>query len=84
MKIWTFVLALCLSLVGFHADAKRMGGGKSVGQQSNNVTQQQAAPAQNVAKPAAAAPAAAAVGRHVGRPGSWPWTGLVGEFLGHG
>eukprot|EP01036_Dinobryon_divergens_P044450 gene44450-59315_t len=29
MKIWTFVLALCLSLVGFHADAKRMGGGKS-------------------------------------------------------
>jgi predicted lipid-binding transport protein (Tim44 family) len=57
MKIWTFVLALCLTLVGFHADAKRMGGGKSVGQQSNNVTQHQAAPAQNLVKPAA--PAAA-------------------------
>ncbi len=57
MKIWTLVLALCLSLVGFHADAKRMGGGKSVGQQSNNVTQRQAAPTQNAAKPAA--PAAA-------------------------
>jgi len=57
MKIWTLVLALCLSLVGFHADAKRMGGGKSVGQQSNNVTQRQAAPTQNAAQPAA--PAAA-------------------------
>ena len=71
MKIWTFVLALCLSLVGFHADAKRMGGGKSVGQQSNNVTQQQAAPAQNVAKPAAAAPAAAAAPK-------WPWGAMLG------
>jgi predicted lipid-binding transport protein (Tim44 family) len=71
MKIWTFVLALCLSLVGFHADAKRMGGGKSVGQQSNNVTQQQAAPAQNVAKPAAPAPAAAAAPKR-------PWGAMLG------
>ena len=71
MKIWTFVLALCLSLVGFHADAKRMGGGKSVGQQSNHVTQQQAAPAQNVAKPAAAAPAAAAAPKR-------PWGAMLG------
>ena len=59
MKIWTLLLALCLTLAGFHADAKRLGGGKSIGKQSNNVTQREAAPAQNVAKPAAPAPAAA-------------------------
>ena len=71
MKIWTFVLALGLSLAVFHADAKRMGGGKSVGQQSNNVTQQQAAPAQSVAKPAATAPAAAAAPKR-------PWGAMLG------
>ena len=71
MKIWTFVLALSLSLVGFHADAKRMGGGKSVGQQSNNVTQRQAAPAQNAAKPAAPAPTAAAAPKR-------PWGAMLG------
>jgi len=71
MKIWTFVLALSLSLVGFHADAKRMGGGKSFGQQSNNVTQRQAAPAQNAAKPAAPAPAAAAAPKR-------PWGAMLG------
>ena len=71
MKIWTFVLALSLSLVGFHADAKRMGGGKSFGQQSNNVTQRQAAPAQNAAKPAAPAPTAAAAPKR-------PWGAMLG------
>jgi predicted lipid-binding transport protein (Tim44 family) len=71
MKIWTFVLALGLSLVGFHADAKRMGGGKSFGQQSNNVTQRQAAPAQNAAKPAAPAPTAAAAPKR-------PWGAMLG------
>ena len=71
MKIWTFVLALSLSLVGFHADAKRMGGGKSFGQQSNNVTQRQAAPPQNAAKPAAPAPTAAAAPKR-------PWGAMLG------
>ena len=69
MKIWTLVLAATLAIgAGFDAEAaRRMGGGKSVGQQSSNVTQRQAAPAapaQNAtnataAKPAAAAPAVA-------------------------
>ena len=67
MKFWAFILAMTLVMVGFNADAaKRLGGGKSVGKQSNNVTQREATPsapggaAQNAAKPApAAAPAVA-------------------------
>ena len=46
MKIWTLVLLAALALTGFNAEAaRRMGGGKSVGQQSSNVTQRNAAPA---------------------------------------
>ncbi len=64
MKIWGLILAATLAVSGFNADAaKRLGGGKSVGKQSSNVTQKEAAPAggaaQNAAKPAAPAPAAA-------------------------
>lgn len=61
MKLWTLVLMMALTLVGFNAEAaKRMGGGKSVGQQSGNVTQRQAAPAApGVTNAAAAKPAAA-------------------------
>ena len=74
MKIWsTFSLvALTVAMVftGADAEAKRMGGGKSVGKQSSNVTQREAAPA--AAKPAApaAAPAAAAPKR--------PWGAMLG------
>ena len=82
MKIWTFLLAGALMLtLGTDADAqRRMGGGKSFGKQSNNVTQRQAAPQQpaapaqsaNNAVPskAAAAPAAAAPKR--------PWGAMLG------
>jgi predicted lipid-binding transport protein (Tim44 family) len=65
MKLWSFVLAAALLAVGVQADAKRLGGGKSVGKQSSNVTQSQAAPAPAgatnaaAAKPATPAPAAA-------------------------
>ena len=68
MKFLSLVLAAALLVVGVQADAKRLGGGKSVGKQSSNVTQSQSAPtapagATNAAaaKPAtpAAAPAAA-------------------------
>jgi len=65
MKLWTLALSLALTLGGVNAEAKRMGGGKSFGQQSSNVTQRQAAPAapaapaQNAAAPAKPAPAAA-------------------------
>ena len=66
MKLWTLVAALALTLTGMGADAARLGSGKSVGKQSGNVTQREAAnpagPTQGVtnsaAKPAAAAAAA--------------------------
>ena len=72
MKFWSLLFAVFLLLVGVNAEAKRMGGGRSVGQQSNNVTQRQAAPAQNAVKPAApaATPPAAAPKR--------PWGAMLG------
>jgi len=46
IKQWSLVLMLALALVGHEAEAaRRLGGGKSVGTQSSNVTQRQAAPA---------------------------------------
>lgn len=59
MKIWSAILsavfAVTLILSGTAADAKRLGGGSSVGKQSSNVTQRQA-PATPPAAAAAAAP----------------------------
>ena len=74
MKTWsmkflslalTAVLAVTLSLAGQDAEAKRMGGGKSIGKQSPNVTQREATPggtnaAANSATKPATPPAAAA------------------------
>ena len=63
MKFWSLALSLALALGTVNVEAKRLGGGKSVGKQSSNVTQREAAPAapaQNAASPAKpAAPAAA-------------------------
>lgn len=81
MKLWTLILALGLALGSLNVEAaKRMGGGKSVGKQSGNVTQREAAPAapaapaQNAtnaaAKPGAPAAAAAAPKR--------PWGAMLG------
>ena len=79
-NLWSVLLVCALVVVSLDADAKRMGGGKSVGKQSSNVTQREAtpntpgAPAQNAntaaAKPATAAPAAAAPKR--------PWGAMLG------
>lgn len=80
-KIGSLLLVFALAVVSIDASAARMGGGRSVGKQSGNVTQREAtpsatpaAPAQNVnstaAKPAAAAPAAAAPKK--------PWAGMLG------
>ena len=60
MKFWTLIIALVLTLAGLNAEAARLGGGRSIGRQSSNVTQRQAAPAQGVARPAAPAPTAPA------------------------
>jgi predicted lipid-binding transport protein (Tim44 family) len=84
MKIWSTLLVVALTFTSLHAEAsKRLGGGKSAGQQSNNVTQREAAkpapastPAQNAApagQPSpAAAPAAAA------QPQRKPWGAMLG------
>jgi len=61
MKIWSAILAAVLAatmlLAYAPAEAKRMGGGGSVGRQSSNVTQRQATPpAQAPAAPAAQTP----------------------------
>src|SRR6218665_913279 len=79
MKLWSVVLVALLVLAHADADARRLGGGKSMGRQSGNVTQREAAtppaspgaPAQNAAKPATSPPAAAA-------PATKPWGAMLG------
>ncbi|MEO7159921.1 MAG: TIM44-like domain-containing protein [Polaromonas sp.] len=75
MKIWQVILsavfAVTLTLSGTAADAKRMGGGSSIGKQSSNVTQRQA-PANNATNsPAAPGAAAAAAPKK-------PWGAMLG------
>ena len=79
-KLGSILLVCAMALVSVQADAARIGGGKSMGRQSSNVTQREAAspapgaPAQSAtnaaAKPGAAAPAAAAPKR--------PWGAMLG------
>ena len=70
MKIWSLILTLVMVMASVDAEAaRRMGGGRSFGKQSSNVTQREATPASPAAptqnatnsavKPAGAAPAAA-------------------------
>ena len=75
MKIWTLAAAMLLTLTSLSAEAARLGGGRSVGKQSGNVTQREAAPAapaqgvtNTTAKPTApgAPPAAAAAPKRPG------------------
>ena len=72
MKMLTMILsavmALTLTFAGAEAQAARLGSGKSVGKQSSNVTQKQAAPATTPAAPAA--PAAVAPKK--------PWGAMLG------
>jgi predicted lipid-binding transport protein (Tim44 family) len=76
MKLWTLILASALAFTSLHADAsKRLGGGKSVGQQSNNATQNQAA---KPAAPAQAAPAAPAPAPAAAQPQRRPWGAMLG------
>ena len=75
-KLLPVLMALLLTFTVFDSEARRMGGGKSFGRQSSNVTQKkatppanQAAPAQSAAaRPGAAAPAAA----------KRPWGAMLG------
>jgi len=69
MKFWIFVLTLFLVLAGVNAEAARLGGGRSIGRQSSNVTQRQAVP-QRSAAPAPATPGITAPKR--------PWGAMLG------
>ncbi|MGZ5182221.1 MAG: Tim44 domain-containing protein [Ramlibacter sp.] len=89
MKSWTAILAAVLLVAHVQADAARLGGGRSVGRQSSNVTQRQAtrpapttpesAPAQQQsaqqARPATPPPAAPAPAPVAPRR---PWGAMLG------
>ncbi|MFZ4288475.1 Tim44 domain-containing protein [Variovorax sp. HJSM1_2] len=86
MKIWAMVLTAALALTTvLDADAaRRMGGGKSIGKQSNNVTQRESAgtppagaPAQNSAAAAPAKPATPAAATPAAAPKK-PWGAMLG------
>ncbi len=79
-KLVPVLMALMLMVTHFEAEARRMGGGKSFGRQSSNVTQRQATPpaapatpAQNAnaARPGTPAAAAAAAPKR-------PWGAMLG------
>lgn len=79
----TGVMALSLALISFDADAaKRLGGGKSMGKQSSNVTQREAAPSAPAAPAAgnaaqAAKPATAPAAGAAAAPKK-PWGAMLG------
>lgn len=79
MKIWSAILSAVLvtvmALAGTSAEAKRLAGGKSVGKQSSNVTQREAAPGgANSATNSAAKPATPAAAPAPKR----PWGAMLG------
>jgi len=78
MKKFLFILMLAataLSLTVTDAEARRLGGGGSIGRQSQSVSRQ--APAQQQAAKPAAAPAAAPATATPPKPGI-PWRGILG------
>jgi len=77
------VVASTMTMTAFDAEAKRLGGGGSIGRQSNNVSRQATPPApSNAARPAAApAPAAGAPAVTPPKPGI-PWKGIAGGLIG--
>jgi predicted lipid-binding transport protein (Tim44 family) len=77
--IGLMVAVSAMSVILPVAEAKRMGGGSSIGRQSQGVSRQQAAPAQNqAAAQKQAAPAAAP--QAAPKPAS-PWRGILGGAL---
>jgi len=76
-KFVNLFLVLVLSLGGLNAEAKRMGGGRSMGQQSGNVTQREAVkpgvPAQQIAPAGVNKPATPAAA-----PAKRPWGAMLG------
>ena len=79
MKLWSWVLVAMLAFVSFDSEARRMGGGGSIGKQSGNVTQREAVkpatpPAQNQQAAPATQPGAGAAAAAPKR----PWGAMLG------
>ena len=73
MKLWSVILVAALAFAHADADARRMGGGKSTGKQSSNVTQREAGgPAAAPGAPAQSANSNAAPARQPGAPAANP------------
>ena len=82
MKLWSVVLVGVLALGSLDAEAKRLGGGSSMGRQSGNVTHREAAPGGGAtqaapANAAAAKPAAPAATGAAPAPKK-PWGAMLG------
>jgi len=74
-------ISLVLAFTSFHAEAKRLGGGSSMGRQSQNVTRQQSLPSNNYApaKPSVAPqPQPAPSPMPAPAPARSPWGGMLG------
>lgn len=80
MKTWTIALALALAFTTFQAEAaKRLGGGQSIGKQSGNVTQREAAaPAPQAPSQATAAPRPAPAAAPAPVQQRKPWGAMLG------
>jgi predicted lipid-binding transport protein (Tim44 family) len=74
------IAVTAMSMVA-EATARPLGGGRSIGRQSSNVTRQQAAPAPSQAQRPAAAPAPAPAPAAVPPRPSSPWKGILGGAL---
>ena len=85
-NLWSVVLVAMLAMAHMDADARRMGGGKSMGKQSSNVTQREAstppstpaAPAQNATAQNAAKPATPAANPAPAAAPKKPWGAMLG------
>lgn len=81
-KLLSMVLACAMVMGSADAWAKRMGGGKSFGKQSNQVTQREATPPANNAAPASPAAQPAAANRPAtntaAAPAKRPWGAMLG------
>ena len=76
MKWWTAFFAALLVLVSLNAEAARLGGGRSMGRQSGNVTQREAAPPSAPAVSPRPAPAPAQAPAPM--PQRRPWGAMLG------
>lgn len=83
MKKWLVSLMLALVTITMltEAQARKLGGGSSIGRQSTNVTRQAQAPAPKPAAAPAAAPAAPAAAPAAAAKPASPWKGILGGAL---